>query len=162
MLTVHRVLTISPPPCFTPCKGSQGHPCSFTSDHIQIVFRKILFSPSWEPASAEGWDGWEGCGRGSLSVLNAALQGRGVGGGASRAHKDRGQWPCPHRLLIPSDLRRRQGGRPCGLQSGKTTTVKPENHLEGELRADGSTSHLLGTCPARALTGKLYQGPSNR
>lgn len=40
---------------------------------------------------------------------------------------------------------------------GSGNTEKSENRLEGELRADGSTSRLLRAAPAQAQTGKLYQ-----
>lgn len=164
------ILSLSPPPCFTPCKLSQGHPWTVTSEHVQIVFRKILFSPSWEPATAEGWGGWEGCGGGSHSVLNSALQGRGevgrcilsTGRPGAEALPPQGDTWAARADPIPCDLRRWHRGWPCELRSGKTTTVKPDNHLEGELRADGSTSHLLGACPPQAQTGKLYQDPSNQ
>lgn len=95
-----RILSISPPPCFTPCELSQGHPWSVTSKHVQIVFRKILFSPSWEPATAEGWGGWEGCGGGSHSVLNSALQGSGEVGRCIPSTGRPGQRPCPHRMIL--------------------------------------------------------------
>lgn len=35
-------------------KGHKVTPWSFNPDHMQIIFGKILFSPSWEPAGAEG------------------------------------------------------------------------------------------------------------
>lgn len=71
----HRILGISHDLCSVPCKQSQGHPWSFIPDHIHIVFRKILFSPRWEPVSAGGWGGWGGVRKGLLFRTELILQG---------------------------------------------------------------------------------------
>lgn len=122
----HSSLRISP--CCL-CHSLQGHPQSFYPDHVQVVFRKILSSPRWEPGSAEGWGGWEGGvwkGFPLCTGLSSALCGM-LGGqwGECFLSTERQRAEALPRQdevraalgrLIPCDLRRWQRGWPCELQ----------------------------------------------
>lgn len=50
-----------------------------------------------------------------------------------------GPWP-PGPCFSKSDPPSWRGGRSCEPQSGKATASNPENHLEGELKAEGNES----------------------